>query len=173
MHFRRQQEWLSHSRWFTPGAMGTLGAGLGPATATGANSTNPMSIPIAPGRAIGGSSGDAVAAGPAAAAAAALSNSSAVAGVQPQNTDCQSLVACNWPARPASASNRAASSPPWQCAARPVPSRARKNRRARYRIGVRLPVLLLDIVRPSQAYLDACLVSEVRRVSGWRWRNRT
>jgi hypothetical protein len=68
--------------------MGTLGAGLGPATATGAKSTNPMSIPIAPGRAIGGSSGGAVAAGPAAAAAAALSNSSAVAGVQPQNTDC-------------------------------------------------------------------------------------
>ena len=58
MHFRRQQGWLSHSRWFTPGAMGTLGAGLGPATATGANSTrSPMRIPIAPGRAIGGSSG--------------------------------------------------------------------------------------------------------------------
>ena len=26
---------------------------------------------------------------------------------------------------------------------------------------------------PSQAYLDACLVSEVRRVAGWRWQNRT
>jgi hypothetical protein len=26
---------------------------------------------------------------------------------------------------------------------------------------------------PSQAYLEACLVSEGRRVSGWRWRNRT